>query len=92
VIDATEVITVLHQKHDYSHSPYGERDRVGGPEEEKSLKLAGGLSHMLTLRDADWILISQGLKRPKFPRIIFSKLSLFYPWRLILAIKRRLFS
>lgn len=90
VIDATEVITVLHQKHDYSHSPYGKRDGVGGPEEEKSLKLAGGLSHMLTLRDADWILTSSGLTRPPFPRRIFSELSLFYPWRLILASKRKL--
>ena len=90
VIDATEVITVLHQKHDYSHSPYGKRDKVGGPEEERSLKLAGGLSHMLTLRDADWVLISQGLTKPPFPRRIFSELSLFYPWRVILALKRKL--
>ena len=90
VIDATEVITVLHQKHDYSHSSYGKRNRVGGPEEEKSLKLAGGFINMCSLRDADWILTSHGLTKPPFPRRIFSMLSLFYPWRLILALKRKL--
>ncbi len=89
VIDATEILTVLHQKHDYSHSPYGKGDGVGGPEEERSLKLAGGLSNMLTLRDADWILTSSGLTKPPFPRRIFSELSLFYLWRLILDLKRR---
>lgn len=90
VIDATEAITVFHQTHDYLHSIYGEKDRVGGPEAKKSLKLAGGFSNMMTLREADWILTPEGLKRPSFPGRIFSTISLFYPWRLILALKRRL--
>jgi len=90
MIDATEVINVLHQKHDYSHSSYGERDRVGGPEEEKSLKLAGGFINMGTLRDADWVLTPHGLKKPSFSRRILASLFLFYPWRLLLSIKRKL--
>jgi hypothetical protein len=45
---------------------------------------------MLTLRDADWILGEHRLKRPDFPMRLFSMLSLFYPWRLLLAIKRKL--
>jgi len=90
VIDATEVITAVHQNHVYSHSPWGKRTRVEGPEMERNLKLAGGYSNLLTLREADWLLTSQDLKRPTYPRQIFSKLSLFYPWRLILALKRKL--
>lgn len=90
MIDTSEVITVVHQNHDYSHSPFGEKTRVEGPEVKKSAELGGGLSCRSTLRDADWILTSEGLKKPKFPRRIFSTLSLFYPWRLLLAIKRRL--
>ncbi len=90
VIDATQAITVIHQAHDYSHSIYGEKTRVGGPEAGRNLKLAGGFSCMMTLRDANWALVKEGLKRPPFPRIIFAKLSLFYLWRLILAFKRKL--
>ena len=90
VIDATEAITVVHQNHSYSHSPFGRKDRVEGPELEKNIRLAGGFSQMCTIRDADWILTKQGLKRPPFFRWIFAKLSLFYPWRLMLLMKRKL--
>jgi len=94
VIDATELISIIHQNHDYSYSPWGKEGKLGGriegPELKRNFKLAGGSLNMLTLRDSDWILTPQGLKRPKFPRIIFSKLSLFYPWRVILSIRRKL--
>ena len=89
MIDATRITTVIHQNHDYSHSPYGGKKKVGGPEVQRTLKLAGGFMNMCSLRDADWILAPQGLKRPPYPQRIFSKLSLFYPWRLLLALKRK---
>ena len=90
VINATNVITVVHQNHDFSHSKFGEKKRVRGPEWQKNIEIAGGLTNMLTLRDADWILGEHRLKRPDFPMRLFSMLSLFYPWRLLLAIKRKL--
>lgn len=90
IIDATKVITAIHQNHDYSHSLLGRKDRVKGPEAQRNLKLIGDLSNMLTLRDADWILTNNGLEIPRFSRRILSGLSLFYPWRKILSIKRRL--
>ena len=90
IIDATKVITVIHQNHDYSHSPWGRKDKVDGPETQKNLKLIGDLSNMLTLRDAEWVLTPNGLERPRFLRRILSSISLFYPWRKILSIKRRL--
>lgn len=82
VIDATQVIRVIHQNH---KSIYHSK----GPEAKRNIELAGGLTKLLTLRDADWVLTPEGSRRPKFPRIILSKLSLFYPWRLLLAVKRR---
>ncbi|HAW58425.1 MAG TPA: hypothetical protein DCX03_05345 [Bacteroidales bacterium] len=88
VIDATQEITVFHQNHDYSHSKYGEHKRVGGPEWKSNISLAGGFSNMCTLRDADWLLTKDGLKRPKYVRRIYSCISLFYPWRMLLAAKR----
>lgn len=90
VIDATESITVIHQNHDFSHSRFGEKKRVGGPEWQKNIEIAGGLTNMLTLRDADWVLGENGLKRPDFPERIFSILSLYYPWRALLSVKRKL--
>ncbi|MDO8663883.1 MAG: glycosyltransferase family A protein [Candidatus Wildermuthbacteria bacterium] len=94
MIDATETITVAHQNHDYSHSKYGnlKKGKVMGPEAQRNFKLAGGFSNMCTLRDADWVLTSNGLRRPLYPRRIFAQLALFYPWRLLLALKRWLFS
>ncbi len=93
VIDATKIITTIHQSHDYSHSPWGKEGKLGGrvegPEFKRNLTLAGGPLNLLTMIDADWILTSQGLQRPEFPRIIFSKLSLFYPWRVTRVIRRK---
>jgi len=92
VIDATQMILAVHQNHDFSHSFFAneKKKRVEGPELEANLKLAQGFSNMLTIREADWILTSTGLQKPSFPRIIFSKLALFYPWRLILGLKRKI--
>lgn len=89
VIDATKIATIIHQNHDYSHSPWGKNKRVEGPELQKNIKLAGGFSRMLTLREADWIIDERGLRRPELSRRIFSALSLFYPWRLLLSVKRK---
>lgn len=90
VIDATEAITIIHQNHDYSHSPFGRKAKVDGPELQQNIKLAGGSVNMCTLRDADWVLTKEELRKSKFPRRIFTILSLFYPWRFLLSIKRRL--
>jgi len=88
VIDATDSITIIHQNHDYSHSKFPERNRVGGPELKENTMLAGGGANMMTLREADWVLNKEGLKRPRFTLRILSFLSLYYPWRWLLGVKR----
>jgi len=91
IIDATEVITTIHQNHGRPNFTKGKS--VWKEEEGKrELKLAGGFKNMCTLREADWLLGPKGLKKPPFPRNLFSKIALFYPWRLALAFKRHLFS
>ena len=90
VIDATHAITAVHQNHGYGHSPFGGSVRVGGPEAKENIRLAGGRAKMMTLRDADWVLTRDGLRRPPVARRLISALSLFYPWQLLLAAKRRL--
>ena len=83
VIDATEVITAVHQNHPYTWSP---KD----PESLKSTEIAGGLANMLTIRDADFILTADGLRRLSLTRRVWSNLSQLYVWRLILALKRKI--
>ncbi len=86
VIDATEMVTIIHQNHNY---PRKKSDSFG-IEVQRNLDLAGGLTNTFTLRDADWALTGKGLTRPKFPKRIFSILSLFYPWQLLLSVKRKI--
>jgi len=86
VIDATKVVTIVHQDH-------GRARRTKDffqIEQQRNFQMAGGLTKMMNLLDADWVLTPIGLKRPEFPRNIFSKLSLFYPWRVIIAFRRKL--
>lgn len=71
VIDATQVITSIHQNHERTYSslglqsPQGENDLTRGIESKRNLELAGGYSHIFTLKDATHILTSHGLKRQK---------------------------
>jgi hypothetical protein len=86
VIDATSAITIVHQNHDY---PQRKQDFFE-IETQRNRELAGGYSCMMGLRDADWILAECGLQRPPFPRRIYPMLSLLYPWRMLLAVKRKI--
>jgi len=57
MIDATSVITVIHQSHEYGFSDVKE-----GPEAKHNLELAGGYSHVFSIQDATHILRQKGLK------------------------------
>lgn len=84
IIDGTFTLLVIHQVHP---SKYRARDE----EAKENIRLAGGLSQMLTLREADWVLTSKGLKKPKIFRRIWANLALLSPVRLLLALKRYFF-
>lgn len=84
VIDATEVIDIIHQNHDYPQK----KKNFYKIENQRNIKAIGGFSKMATLRDVDLLLTKEGLKKPPFSRRIFSKLTLFYPWKTLLGIKR----
>jgi hypothetical protein len=90
VIDATAAIMIVHQNHDFSHSRFGGKWDVGGPEKERNYHLAGGYDCMMSLRDADWVLDGDGLHRPAFPQRLYPLLSFFPPWRMLRNAKRRL--
>jgi hypothetical protein len=58
LIDATLVITAVHQNHNISTIHWE------GPEAKRNLELAGGSENIFTLQDATHLLTQQGLKRP----------------------------
>lgn len=83
IIDATDAITVIHQNH---KSIYKNKTK----ENKKNIDLAGGLVNMCTLREADFELTKNGLIKPNFLRFVLGKLILFYPWRFLLSVKRKI--
>jgi hypothetical protein len=67
VIDATPVITAIHQNHDYSHAPNGWQTVWEGPESIQNKALAGGQDRLFTLWEANWIFADQGIHRSQRP-------------------------
>lgn len=67
VIDATDVVTVVHQNHDYSHYPGGKMGLWQGPEANHNRGLAKPKHYVLGLHNATLILTPHGL-RPALTR------------------------
>ncbi|MGD2162027.1 MAG: hypothetical protein PVF18_09185 [Anaerolineales bacterium] len=65
MIDASGLITVVHQNHDYAHLPGG-KPHYRHPESERNIRLAGGYETMFRLRDADWLITSAGIHKKRF--------------------------
>ncbi|MBA7586253.1 hypothetical protein ES708_28249 [subsurface metagenome] len=61
VIDATKVITAIHQSHDYSHHPEGRTGVFEGPEKKRNIELMGGIDHEFSLDYATLLLTPRGL-------------------------------
>jgi len=75
VIDASPVVTVVHQNHGYEHLPGGIDEAWCGAEAQRNLALAGGYKHVCTTKEATWKLITSGLIqanifRQKLPKYI----------------------
>jgi hypothetical protein len=62
LIDATPVIKIAHQNHDYSHHPEGRQGIWRGVEAQRNSELAGGWDGLSSLQDATHFLTPQGLR------------------------------
>ncbi|OGD87153.1 hypothetical protein A2870_03305 [Candidatus Curtissbacteria bacterium RIFCSPHIGHO2_01_FULL_41_11] len=71
VIDATDVIWAIHQKHDYSHAG-GYQQVWHGPESQRNRELVGDRRKLFNVKNADYILTKNGITRPKvtFDRVV----------------------
>jgi hypothetical protein len=61
VVDASAVVVAIHQNHDYSHHPLGERGAWHGEEAGRNAELAGGWGHLRTTADATLTATPNGL-------------------------------
>ena len=60
VVDVSEVVTAIHQNHDYGYHPLGARGVWTDEQAKENYKLAGGRWHLLTMDDATYILGADG--------------------------------
>jgi hypothetical protein len=63
LIDATTVVTAVHQNHDYAHLPKGDSAIFGGPEADANIKLLGDKSRHFSLLYATHELTQFGLRK-----------------------------
>jgi 2-polyprenyl-3-methyl-5-hydroxy-6-metoxy-1,4-benzoquinol methylase len=63
VIDATEVITCVHQNHGYGHHPEQAGGVFKGPEAIRNHELLGGEEFILSALNATHVLTSSGIRR-----------------------------
>jgi hypothetical protein len=64
VIDATQVVTAIHQNHDYHHVPQRRGESWEGPEADTNRALMGGPEFVLTILDATYILTEDEFAPP----------------------------
>jgi hypothetical protein len=87
VVDASRVVTVVHQVHDYSHHPGGARAVWTGAEAQRNRELTGGWWHRYTIEDASYVLTPTAMRRShRHPWLVAQRLwshplSLFTPWQ-----------
>ena len=103
VIDATPMVTAIHQNHDYNHHPAGHKGIWQGVEPKRNLALAGGKGNLRTLDDVTHILNAGGEKRnlwrwwapywrtlkPKCVPVWFALLNLTRPMRKVLGLRAK---
>jgi hypothetical protein len=62
IVDLTRCVEVVHQNHDYSHHPDGDR-MWDGQEARRNMELAGGQMYLYTVLDAQYYVTKKGVQR-----------------------------
>jgi hypothetical protein len=70
VVDATPVVTAVHQNHDYDHVAGGAAEVYSGPEADRNMELAGGFDKLLFIHDATHVLTRRLLLPALAPRYL----------------------
>jgi len=62
VVDASSAVLAVHQNHDYSHLPQGQKGFWDGEETQRNYQLMGGWRHFHTIENAAYRLTPGGLR------------------------------
>lgn len=104
VVDATPVVTAIHQNHDYSHHPQGSKGVAGDDLAKRNQILSGSWTHWQTTDSATYVLTPQGIRKRHcahwfvpvrqnleyyFKKLWFAILDLTRPLRHRIGIRRR---
>jgi len=94
VVDASEVVTAIHQNHDYAYHPAGAKGVWTDEQAKENYRLAGGRWHLLTIDDATHILSANGergnLRRLWAPYWRFARPKVVPAWFALLDLTRPL--
>jgi hypothetical protein len=91
LIDATEVVTVIHQNHDYGHVANRRGSDWEGPEAEQNRRLGGWLHQYIhSPANATHVLTPTGLRRARSSKHLRAKAEEFVALRPVAAPLRRL--
>jgi hypothetical protein len=103
VVDASEVVTAIHQIHDYAYHPRGATGVWTDEQAKENWRLAGGRWHLRTIDDATHILGTEGERRnfrrlwapywryarPRVVPVWFALLDLTRPVRRVLGMQTK---
>jgi hypothetical protein len=94
VVDASELVTAIHQNHDYAYHPAGAKGVWTDEQAKENYRLAGGRWHLLTIDDATHILSANGergnLRRLWAPYWRFARPKVVPAWFALLDLTRPL--
>lgn len=76
VVDATRVVTAVHQNHDYGHIPNGQEGAWKGSEAQRNRILADGGRH--DVDDATWLLRPRSVVPAVYPRYLRRRLEVWW--------------
>jgi hypothetical protein len=65
MVDLTQMVSVVHQNHDYSHHPAGWAGAMKGEEAKQNMELSGDVAY--SLLDAQYCLTEKGIRRRMTP-------------------------
>ena len=69
IIDATSVVTAIHQNHDYLHVPHRTGHKYEGPEAQRNRSLVGIETDSYDLKDANFKLTAHYLRPSRLPNL-----------------------
>lgn len=91
VVNLSHVVTVVHQNHEAPGETKRKRRKwYRSAEGRTAIRQTGGFSSMITLREANYVMMGNGLERPPLPYCLLSRLARYRTWRNALACRRRL--